>query len=235
MDAPVTVYALGPLLLWATGVPWRRIALASAAWYAAAIPYFAVVLPSLWDPTSYLVHATAPLAPAAWIARVVDLVAYNVTPWRWAYARPLWFPREAGVVSSALAVALVGAGTATVAALVFWPRPSAEPAARPRARVVGVLVLLAVAANAAYASVVLSEFYCRTHLLSRVWVALLAAAGLAWLLERGTAARAAAAAVAARRWSRSACAAASSARTTTPATGAGTARSSSRCARPRPA
>ena len=54
------------------------------------------------------------------------------------------------------------------------------------------LVLLAVAANAAYASVVLSEFYCRTHLLSRVWVALLAAAGLAWLIERGTAARAAA-------------------------------------------
>ena len=56
-------------------------------------------------------------------------------------------------------------------------------------------VLLAVAANAAYASVVLSEFYCRTHLLSRVWVALLAAAGLAWLLERGTAARVAATAV----------------------------------------
>ena len=195
VDAPVTVYALAPLLLWATGVPWRRIAIASAAWYAAAIPYFAVVLPSLWDPTSYLVHATAPLAPAAWIARVLDLVAYNVTPWRWAAARPLWFPREPGVVSSSLAVALIGTGTLAVAALVFWPRRSAEPAARPRARVAGVLVLLAVAANAAYASVVLSEFYCRTHLLSRVWVALLAAAGLGWLIERGAAARVAATAL----------------------------------------
>ncbi|MET0554776.1 MAG: hypothetical protein ABW221_17170 [Vicinamibacteria bacterium] len=189
VDAPVTVYALAPSLLWATDVPWRRIATASAAWYAAAIPYFAVVLPSLFDPTSYLVHATAPLAPSAWLARVADLVAYNLTPWRWAYARPLWFPREAGAVSNALAVGLIAAGTAAAAALVFWTRRSAEPVERPRARVAGVLVLLAVAANAAYASVVLSAFYCRTHLLSRVWVALLAAAGLGWLIERGTAAR----------------------------------------------
>jgi hypothetical protein len=197
VDAPVTVYALGPLLLWATGVPWRRIARGSTAWYAAAIPYFAVVLPSLFDPTSYLVHATAPLAPTAWIARVVDLVAYNLTPWRWAYARPLWFPREAAVVGTALQVALIGAGTLAAGALVFWPRHSAEPAARPRARVAGVLALLAIAANAAYASVVLSAFYCRTHLLSRVWVALLAAAGLGWLVERGTTSRALATAVAA--------------------------------------
>jgi hypothetical protein len=194
VDAPITVYGLGPLLLWATGVPWRRIALASAAWYASAIPYFAVVLPSLFDPTSYLVHATAPLAPSAWIARVADLVAYNVTPWRWAYARPLWFPREPGVVSSALTVALIGSGALAVAALVVWPRPFAEPSGRPRARVAGVLALMAVAANAAYASVVLSEFYCRTHLLSRVWVALLVAAGLGWLVERGSAARLVAAA-----------------------------------------
>jgi hypothetical protein len=197
VDAPITVYALGPLLLWATGVPWRRIAVASAAWYAAALPYFAVVLPSLFDPTSYLVHATAPLAPAAWIARVVDLVAYNLTPWRWAYARPLWFPREAGVASTALAAALIGAGTLAVAVLVHWPRRTANPDARPRARVVGVLAMLAVAANAAYASVVLSEFYCRTHLLSRVWVAVLAAGGLAWLIQRGAASRAIATAVAA--------------------------------------
>jgi hypothetical protein len=197
VDAPITGHALGPLLLWATGVPWRRIALASACWYAAAIPYFAVVLPSLWDPTSYLVHATAPLAPAAWIARVVDLVAYNLTPWRWAYARPLWFPREPAVVGTALQVALIGAGALAVGALVCWPRPSAASAARPRARVAGALALLAIAANAAYASVVLSEFYCRTHLLSRVWIALLAAAGLGWLVERSAAARAIAAVVAA--------------------------------------
>ena len=197
VDAPVTVYALGPLLLWATGVPWRRIAIGCTAWYAAAIPYFAVVLPSLFDPTSYLVHATAPLAPSAWLARVADLVAYNLTPWRWAYARPLWFPREPGVLSTPLTVALVGIGAAAVAALVYWPRASAAPAARPRARVAGVLALLAVAANGAYASVVLSEFYCRTHLLSRVWVALLAAAGLAWLVERGAAARGLVTAVAA--------------------------------------
>jgi hypothetical protein len=190
VDAPITVYALGPLLLWATGVPWRRIGLASAAWYAAAIPYFAVVLPSLWDPTSYLVHATAPLAPAAWVARVCDLVGYNFTPWRWASARPLWFPREPGVLSGSLAVAFIGTGTLAVAALVFWPRRTANPDPRSRARVVGVLALLAVAANAAYASVALSEFYCRTHLLSRVWVALLGAAGLAWLMERGAAWRA---------------------------------------------
>jgi hypothetical protein len=192
VDAPVTVYAFGPLLLWATGAPRdRRLWTALAVWYAAAVPYLAVVLPSLFDPTSYLVHATAPLAPTAWIARVTDLVAYNLTPWRWAYARPLWFPREPGVVSATLMTALVAGGAVLVALLAWWPRPSAGRA-RPSGRVAAVLVLLAIAANAVYASVVLSQFYCRTHLLSRVWTALLAAAGLAWLMERGVAGRAAA-------------------------------------------
>lgn len=197
VDAPITVYALGPLLLWATGVPWRRIAVAGAFWYAAAIPYVAVVLPSLFDPTSYLVHATAPLAPAAWLARVFDLVAYNLTPWRWAYARPLWFPREAGALSAAFAASLVASGAAAVAALAWTSRAPAPDAPRTTWRVPAVLALLAVAANAAYASVVLSEFYCRTHLLSRVWTALLLAVGLARLIERGVAARAAATALAA--------------------------------------
>lgn len=195
VDAPVTVYAFGPLLSWATGAPRdRRFWTALVAWYAAAIPYLAVVLPSLSDPTSYLVHATAPLPPAAWIARVTDLVAYNLTPWRWAYARPLWFPREPGVASATRVTALVAGGAVLVALLAWWPRPSAERA-RPSGRVAAVLVLLAIAANAVYASVVLSQFYCRTHLLSRVWTALLAAAGLAWLVERGTAARATATAL----------------------------------------
>lgn len=197
VDAPITVYALGPLLLWATGVAWRRIAVASAAWYAGGIPYFAVVLPSLWSPSSYLVHATAPLAPAAWLARAADLAAYNLTPWRWAYARPLWFPREEGVASSALVLALVAVGAVAVGASAWMRRAPAPGAPRPPWRVPVVLGLLAFAANAAYASVVLSQFYCRTHLLSRVWTSLLAAAGLAWLLERGTAARAAATALAA--------------------------------------
>ena len=238
VDAPITVYVLRSAPAVGDGRAARAGSrIGSAAWYAAAIPYFAVVLPSLFDPTSYLVHATAAARAEPPGSRAsCDLVAYNLTPWRWSSARPLWFPREAGVVSSTLA-----RRADRCSAPRRSPRSSSgrggprtgRASARARRRRAG--PPLAVAANAAYASVVLSEFYCRTHLLSRVWIALLLAAGLAWLLERGTAARAAATAGRACAGRARPAAAASSARTTTPATGAGTARSSRRCARPRPA
>jgi len=205
-DAPLSVYLFGPLLLVARPLARRpteprRVVVGLAVWYAAAVPYLLLVLPAAFDPSSYLSHAMRPMSPGAWAMRLLDLVGYNLTPWRWSEGRPLWFPREELVLDPVARVGLAVVG-ASVAAVLFargLPRDGGDGPARG-GRAALVVALLAVAANGVYVTVTLSEFYCRTHLLSRVWASLLMAAALAWCATHGRTAGLAAA-VAACQWS----------------------------------
>jgi hypothetical protein len=128
---------------------------------------------------------------------VAELVIHNVTPWRWSSSRPLWFVREAVVIPMTLRVALASA-CAVAVGILAWRLPAAArgTAGRRPWTTAALVALLGVAANAAYASLTLADFYGRTHLFSRVWTALLLAAGLSWLASRGSAWRVVAATVA---------------------------------------
>lgn len=195
-DAPLTVWFLGPLLLLVVPADRRRVAIGLSAWLLAGVPYLALVLPAALDASSYLSHALQPLPWGTRARRLLDLVAFNFTPWRWAEGRPLWFPREPIVLAAASRVALALTG-ALVAAIVWATGRREDRVGRPGWRAAGIVALLMVAANGLVASVALSEFRCRTHLLSGVWTALLLAAGLAWCASRGRAWAAAVAVVAA--------------------------------------
>jgi hypothetical protein len=184
-DTPLSVLLFGPLVLLAAPPPRRRLVVGLVVWYLAAVPYLLLVLPAAFNPSSYLSHAMQAMPWSKRVARLADLVAYNVTPWRWSSGRPLWFPREGQVMAFAPRLALAALGAlGSVALFVRGPRETAGEGVRG-GRAAAVLALLAVAANGLFASVALSEFYCRTHLLSRVWVSLLLAAGLAWCATRG--------------------------------------------------
>ena len=187
-DTPLSVYVLGPLLLGMAPAPRRRVVVGLMVWLLTALPYLLLVLPAAFDPASYLSHAMQALPWSTRLARLVDLVVYNVTPWRWSMGRPVWFPREALVLGLGSRAALAFLGAAAAAALlVRAPRANGGTTSRG-GRAALVVALLAVGANGLFASVALAELYCRTHLLSRVWVALLLAAGLAWCATHGRAA-----------------------------------------------
>lgn len=184
-DTPLPVYVFGPLLLATGPAPRRRVVVGVVVWSLAALPYLLLVLPAAFDPGSYLSHAMRELSWPARASRLLDLAVFNVTPWRWSEGRPLWFAREGPVLAQSARVGLAVLGALAVAALlVRAPRGSGEGRGRG-IRAALVVALLAVAANALFASVALAEFYCRTHLLSRVWVSLLLAAGFAWCATRG--------------------------------------------------
>lgn len=193
-DVPLSVYVCGPLLLAARPAPRRPVLTGLVVWYAAGVPYLLVVVPVLLDSSTYLSHALESLPLRARAARLADLLAFNLTPWRWSLARPLLFPREAPALVPGLNLALAGLGGAAAAALAALPpQPAQGRGGALAGRVTAALALLTLAANATYASVTLAQFHCRTQVLSGVWTALLLAAGLAWLASRGRAWRLAAA------------------------------------------
>jgi hypothetical protein len=102
--------------------------------------------------------------------------SYNFTPWRWAFSRPQWFPEPASVLPLWLYVG--AAAVATAAFLWVGMRhapgvPPGRPASNGRRTViVGLFAVCALGTNAAYASLKVSDAFYRTHLGSRVWVAL---------------------------------------------------------------
>lgn len=185
-DAPAPAWLLAPLL-WgaapgvADGAVRRRWRELLPLWYAVPLPYVALLVQALRAPGSYVQGALLPLGWGERAARLAELAAWNFTPWRWAFARPLWLPAAGHVVPAGVQLGLA-ALTGVAAAVWLLRRPSGEAAATPpvrRSTARGVLValLLALASNAALASVQLAVFFCRTHLLSRVFASL-ALAGL---------------------------------------------------------
>lgn len=187
-DAAAPAWLLTPLL-WgvapraAGGAPRARRALLLALWYLVGLPYLVVFVQVWRTPDSYVHMALLPLGWGERAARLRDLALWNFEPWNWAFARPMWLPPAGHVIPLGVRLglgALAGLGSAAWLLGRRLEPPAAAHAGVPRpARRPGVLVALTLmlACNAAFAGLHLAQFFCRTHLLSRVFASL-ALAGL---------------------------------------------------------
>jgi hypothetical protein len=186
-DAALAAWALSPLVWLASpGTRGRRLWALALAWFLVPVPYLMLVIRQLTGGGGYLRDALVPLGAAAWLRRCAALLVWNVTPWRWGFDRPLWFPSTGTVVPQAVRIALAAAAGAIAAFAMF--RKGAPRADARTGGAGGALacVALAAATNVAFASVQLSDLFCRTHLLARVFVALALAWCAAWAWARAT-------------------------------------------------
>jgi len=174
------------LLLWRGGFQqWQRPLLVLAAWGLTLAPAAPVEWRFLHDHSGYAAVALQPMALAARFARTRDLWLENFQPWRWAFERPNWYSRPMASIPS---WAMASAAGIAAAWFIFRAR-RLEPGARQKASdrtpvLVGLLVLMTLAANAAYASLQMAELHYRTHIISRVWASLAIAIAAGWAVQR---------------------------------------------------
>ena len=166
----------------------RRIGVLLAAWGVIVIPAALIERSFLRDPKSYAAVALLPASLRRLVWQAIVLWLENFLPWRWAFSRPEWW--RGRPPASVIPVAWMAAGALFAAALFLLRlRTKRDDAAIPaewRRELVlaGLLVVMALAANAAYASVWFSHLHYRTHILSRIWAS--AAIGIAagWAAAR---------------------------------------------------
>jgi hypothetical protein len=195
IDVGVTALVFLPALVaWQAGVrPRFRPVTLVLGWAAVAAPVALLEWRFLHDPRSYAAVATMPMPAGERAGRALLLWGENFMPWRWAFARPVWYPRPAvaipaGAMAVAAAIAVAGL------ALRIRRTPAVLPAAPPMppARVLGLaalLALMALAANAAYANLSFADVHYRTHLLSRIWISLALGVLAGWAAARWPRAR----------------------------------------------
>jgi hypothetical protein len=180
------------LLLWRSGLQaWRRILLLLSALALTLAPAVPVEWRFLHDAHGYAAVAMQPMSPAKRFVRISSLWGENFAPWRWAFARPVWYPRP----PSAIPLWAMGLGAAVAAAWFAFralrdqrPHRSEPPEPPERASPIlllaGMLAGMALAANAAYASLQFAELHYRTHILSRTWASLAVAVLAGWAVQK---------------------------------------------------
>jgi hypothetical protein len=187
IDGAAVALALAPLLfLVAAGGLTARALLAGAAWGAALVPYGLTTLAGFRDPSSYLAVAARSMPPVERLTRTFILAANNVLPWQWALQRtPLFGEAPPHVLPAWLAIAAAAAGLAILrhGSRHAGEDEDAEGAPRP-GLVLAWLAAAALLSNAAYAAVQLSEYFYRTHLLTRVLTSIVIAWAAGRLLAR---------------------------------------------------
>ncbi len=184
IDGAAVALALAPLLFLAAagGFTARALGL-TVAWGAALLPYGLATFAGLRDPANYLALAARPLAPLEKLVRTFILAANNVLPWQWAMDRPPFgeppphaLPPWIAVVAAALGLVVLVYGLRSAGE----DAPDRGPAAPRPSLVLAWLVAAALLSNAAYAAVQFSEFFYRTHVLTRV----LTSIAVAWVAGR---------------------------------------------------
>jgi hypothetical protein len=187
VDVAIPALPFVPLLLfWRGGTEaWRRILLVLAAVGIVLAPAVPLEWRFLHDPTSYAAVALVPMRLAARLHRVTSLWFENFAPWRWAFARPVWYPRPAAAIPSwaiGLAAGVAAAWFAYRARLAQNPdRP--ERTARTLL-LAGIFAAMALIANTAYAGLQMAEIHYRTHILSRTWASLAVAVSAGWAVQQ---------------------------------------------------
>ena len=166
------------LFVWIAG--WRRSRSLLASWTIVLIPVAIVEWIFLHDPTAYPARAIVPMPIFEVLKRAVNLWIENFAPWRWAFARPQWYPRPpAAIPMTWMAIASI------IATVVFVLRARTKnDAGGRRLALVLLFSFMAFVANAAYASLQLSELHYRTHILSRVWASAAIGIAIGWALQR---------------------------------------------------
>ncbi|HSX78057.1 MAG TPA: hypothetical protein VLQ80_05745, partial [Candidatus Saccharimonadia bacterium] len=174
------------LLLWRGGTEaWRRILLVLSALGLTLAPAAQAEWRFLHDPTSYAAVALVPMRLAERVDRTTSLWRENFAPWRWVFARPVWYPRPPAAIP--LWAIVLAAGVA-VAWFAFRARRSQNPD-RPDRTVrtlllAGIFAAMALIANAAYAGLQMAEIHYRTHILSRTWASLTVAISAGWAVQQ---------------------------------------------------
>jgi hypothetical protein len=154
------------LFLWVSG--WRltkRLAALLAAWTVVLIPVAIVEWIFLHDRAGYAAVAITAMSPRAFAIRAIRLWLENFEPWRWAFARPEWYPRPPAAIS----MTWMAIGSLLAAIVFLFALRKKKDAEGGGVGLAVFFAAMAFAANAAYAPIHFSELHYRTHILSRVW------------------------------------------------------------------
>jgi hypothetical protein len=159
---------------------WRRSRTLLAVWAIVLMPVAIVEWIFLHDPKAYAAIAIVPMPVSAVIRRAVGMWIENFTPWRWAFARPQWYPRP----PAAIPVAWMAIASLIAAAVFFLRAQTKRNDGQHPLGFVLLFAIMALVANAAYASLQMAELHYRTHILSRVWASAAVGIAIGWMLQR---------------------------------------------------
>jgi hypothetical protein len=206
MDVSIPALPFLLLLLWFVHDRRQRLVGLLLAWGAVIIPIAVVEWSFLHDRASYAAMAILTLTKYELVTRSIALWLLNFAPWRWAFVRPDWHGHVERVIPigwMALgALAAVGVfmlrlrgkedrvpGPGSQGPATFPQNASASvPGTRhPGPLFAGLFAVMALAANAAYATIWFSELHYRTHILSRVWISMALGILAGWAAARGPA------------------------------------------------
>jgi hypothetical protein len=186
LDLAIPALPFAPvLLLWRGGWQgWRRLLLVVGAWGLTLAPAAPVEWRFLHDPGGYAAVALTPMPLGEHVEAARRLWLENFKPWAWVSNRPVWYPRPPAAIPAWAMV--LGSGVAA-AWFAFRARrvalaPRQESAARTLS-LVGLFALMALASNAAYASLQMAQLHYRTHIVSRTWASLAIAILASWVWQ----------------------------------------------------
>jgi hypothetical protein len=187
IDVGIPALPFVPLLLfWRGGTAaWRRILGVLSAVGVTLAPAARIEWWFLHDPSSYAAVAMQPMRFAERLHRTTDFWSENFAPWRWAFARPVWYPRPPAAIPL-WAMGLAAGVAAGWFAFRAWQSKNPD---RPEqtARTIllaAIFAAMALAANAAYAGLQMAEIHYRTHIQSRTWASLVVAVLIGWASQQ---------------------------------------------------
>jgi hypothetical protein len=187
IDVAIPALPFLPLLLfWRGGTAaWRRILWVLSAVGLTLAPAVRIEWRFLHDASGYAAVAMRPMRLAERLDRATSLWCENFTPWRWAFARPTWYPRP----PAAIPLWAMGLAAGVAAALFAFRAWQSQNPDRPErtARILllaAIFAAMALAANAAYAALQMAEIHYRTHVLSRTWASLVVAVLTGWAVQQ---------------------------------------------------
>jgi hypothetical protein len=174
------------ILFWRGGTEaWRRILLVLSALGLTLAPAARVEWRFLHDPASYAAVALLPMRLAERLHRTASLWRENFAPWRWAFARPVWYPRPPAAIPLWAMALAAGVAAAWFAFRARGAQNPDRPERTTRTLVLaGIFAAMALIANAAYAGLQMANVHYRTHILSRTWASLAIAVSAGWAVQR---------------------------------------------------
>lgn len=187
IDVAIPALPFVPLILfWCGGTEaWRRILLLLSALCLTLAHAAQVEWQFLHDPAGYAAVALQPMRLADRLVRTIDFWRENFAPWRWVFARAVWYPRPPA------AIPLWAMGLAAVVAaawFAFRARRTNNPNLPERTArtlvLAAIFAAMALIANAAYAALQMAVIHYRTHILSRTWASLAVAVSAGWAVQQ---------------------------------------------------
>jgi len=187
IDVAIPALPFVPLLLfWRGGTgAWRRILLVLSALGLTLAPAALLEWRFLHDPNGYAAVALLPMRLAERVDRTTSLWADNFAPWRWVFARPVWYPRPPAAIPLWAMVLAAGVAAAWFAFRALRAQNPDRPDGTIRTLLLaGIFAAMALLANAAYAGLQMADIHYRTHILSRTWASLAIAVLAGWAVRR---------------------------------------------------